>query len=77
LLFWQFEPVPQTVPQAPQLLTSEVVSTQEPPHTVMSELQVGPFPVPTEAGFAQLATKSAAPSREAAAQREVRLTSMF
>jgi hypothetical protein len=35
----QINPVPQALPQLPQLLGSEAVSTHEPPHDVFGALQ--------------------------------------
>ena len=43
-LLWQVCPPEQALPQTPQLLESELVSTHAEPQSVCPELQVGPFP---------------------------------
>ena len=71
LPLWQVDPVPQVVPQPPQLWMSVWVSAQLLPQAIWPELQVGPvLPPPVVAGVAQLATNSAEPKRDTKAKRE-------
>jgi hypothetical protein len=73
-LFWQVCPVEQGMPQPPQLVESDVVSTQSVPQAVCPVKQLLPVvpavpveppvvpPAPPEPGLLQAAPKSARPS---------------
>jgi hypothetical protein len=75
-LFWQVCPPEQALPQTPQLLESDEVSTHVEPQSVCEELQVMPVPpvpppvpllppapgLPPVEGLAQAAARIAKPS---------------